>query len=147
MSATRVTVCLTHPIQYFAPWFRYIAAHRPELELSVLYMVQPDAAQQGTGFDRAFTWDVPLTEGYHHRFLRTQADASVSSDAFFGVDVPEVGEAIAETEPDVVLVPGWHSVSQLHALRACRRLGVPAIYRGDSNLITAPRGLDRKSVV
>ena len=32
----RVTFVLTHPVQYQAPWLRYIAAHAPELELTVL---------------------------------------------------------------------------------------------------------------
>src|SRR5262249_55843497 len=40
-----------------------------------------------------------------------------------------------------VLVPGWHSALQLRALRACRRLGVPVIYRGDSTLSSGRRGI------
>lgn len=143
MAVTRVTVCLTHPIQYFAPWFRYIAAERPELDLTVLYASQPDPAQQGVGFGRPFAWDVPLTDGYRSKVLRPGAGGSLSSDSFFGVDVPEIEEAIRETHPHVVLVPGWHSISQVRALRACRRLGVPVVYRGDSNLLTGPGGWRR----
>ena len=135
-----MAVCLTHPIQYFSPWFRYIASQRREVDLTVLYAVQPAPEQQGTGFDRPFSWDVSLTEGYEHRFLNDRRNASVSSDTFFGVDAPGVEAALRASSPDVVLVPGWHSVSQIRALRACRRLGIPALYRGDSNLLTAPRG-------
>ena len=138
MGVTRITVCLTHPIQYFAPWFRYIAANRPELDVTVLYAARPAPEQQGVGFGRPFEWDVSLTDGYRHRFLQQQARGSVASDAFFGVDAPGIEDAIRETNPDAVLIPGWHSISQVRALRACRRLGVPALYRGDSNLLSAP---------
>ena len=33
----RLTVVQTHPVQYYAPWFRHIAARCPELDLTVLY--------------------------------------------------------------------------------------------------------------
>jgi glycosyltransferase involved in cell wall biosynthesis len=137
---TRLTICLTHPIQYFAPWFRYIAAQRAELDLTVLYASRPDAAEQGAGFGRAFTWDVDLTSGYRHEFLQPGSAGSVSSDTFFGVDAPDIGASIARTRPDLAIVPGWHSVSQVRALHACRRMGVPVVYRGDSTLESAPRG-------
>jgi len=145
MAVTRVAVYLTHPVQYFAPWFRYIAHSRPELDLTVLYGVQPRADQQGTGFGRAFEWDLPLREGYRSRVLHQAAEADLSSDAFFGVDVPDLERAIADVRPDLMIVPGWHSISQLRALRACRRLGIPAVYRGDSNLLGRPRGVRRSA--
>jgi glycosyltransferase involved in cell wall biosynthesis len=139
----RITFVLTHPTQYQAPWLRYIASHAPELDLTVLYGVLPTAEQQGTGFGRPFAWDVPLTEGYRWQ-LCTDADArSVHSDAFFGLDVKNIASRIVATSPDVVLVTGWHSVMQVRALRACRRLGIPVLYRGDSTLFSGPRALVR----
>ena len=45
---------MTHPAQYLAPWFRFIAANCPELDLTVLYATQPTPAQQGVGFGKAF---------------------------------------------------------------------------------------------
>lgn len=142
--ATRVTVCLTHPVQYFAPWFRYITAQRPELDLTVLYAAEPTPVEQGTGFERPFTWDVPLTEGYRHRVLSSGGrPRRFDTGSFFGVDAPAIGRAIQETKPDAVVIPGWHSISQVRALLACRQMRVPVLYRGDSNLLTGPRGLLR----
>ena len=60
----RLTAVLTHPIQYYAPWFRHLHANAPEIELTVVHATQPTPEQQGVGFDRAFAWDIPLTEGY-----------------------------------------------------------------------------------
>ncbi len=144
MPPIKLTIVMTHPAQYFAPWFRFIAANCSDLELTVLYATQPTAEQQGVGFGKAFDWDVPLTEGYRCRVVRqSQAGDNVHSDSFWGVNVPEIAGAIADSKPDVVLIGGWHSVTQLRALWACRRMGVPVLYRGDTNLNSAPMGWRR----
>ncbi|MFQ5668834.1 MAG: glycosyltransferase family 4 protein, partial [Candidatus Binatia bacterium] len=136
-----LTVVMTHPVQYFAPWFRHIAQHCRDIDLTVLYATAPTPAQQGAAFGHAFQWDVPLTDGYHCRVVRRpRPDDDVSSERFWGLDVPEIRAAIRKSNPDVVLVPGWHSVTLLRALWASRRLGVPVLYRGDTNLNGAPGG-------
>ena len=140
----RLTVVMTHPVQYYSPWFRHIAAQAQDIELTVLYATEPTPSQQGVGFDRPFTWDVPLTEGYHCRIVRPpRPDESVHSDAFRGLDVPEISEALAESRPDVVLISGWYSITLLRALWACRRRGIPVLYRGDTHLGSAPAGWRR----
>src|SRR5688572_32839242 len=48
--SVRLTAVLTHPVQYYAPWFRHIAAHCPEIDLTVLYAADPTPAQRGVGF-------------------------------------------------------------------------------------------------
>ena len=57
--------------------------------------------------------------------------------------MPEIGEALAESLPDVALIGGWYSITLLRALRACRRRGVPVLYRGDTHLGSAPAGWRR----
>ena len=140
----RLTAVLTHPIQYYAPWFRRIHASAPELALTVVHATQPTPEQQGVGFDRAFEWDIPLTEGYRSIVVRPPHEKDrIDSGSFTGLDVPEIGRAIADTSPDVVLITGWYSVTLVRALLACRRLGVPTLYRGDSHLLSGPRGWKR----
>lgn len=140
----RLTAVLVHPVQYYAPWFRQIAAECPEIDLTVVYATEPTPAQQGVGFGQAFTWDVPLTAGYRSQVVRPARQRDdLHSSSFRGVDVPGIGEAVLATRPDVALIPGWYSVTLLRALRACRRAGVPVLYRGDSNLASAPAGLRR----
>jgi glycosyltransferase involved in cell wall biosynthesis len=140
MTPLRLTAVMTHPVQYIAPWFRYLAArHGADVSLTVLYGAIPSPAQQGTGFDRAFAWDVPLTDGYRFEVCADAAGKTFDSGDFFGIDVPDIGERIHRTRPDVVLVPGWHAAMQVRALRACRRRGVPVLYRGDSTLDSGPR--------
>jgi glycosyltransferase involved in cell wall biosynthesis len=135
----RLTVVLTHPIQYYAPWFRHIEQHAPQVALTAIYATQPTPEQQGVGFGRAFEWDIPLTDGYRSVTVRPASPGDrVDSAHFWGLDAPEIGDAIRASRPDVVLIPGWYSVTLVRALIACRRLGVPTLYRGDSNLASGP---------
>ena len=137
----RLTAVLTHPIQYYAPWFRHIQAHAPQIDLTVVYATQPTPEQQGVGFGRSFEWDVPLTEGYRSIVVRPAKPGDrVDSESFLGLDVPQIGRVVAGTKPDVVLITGWYSVTLVRALFACRRLGIPTLYRGDSHLHSKRRG-------
>jgi glycosyltransferase involved in cell wall biosynthesis len=142
----RVVAILTHPVQYLTPWFRHIHACAPELEFKVVYATEPTAAQQGIGFGQAFEWDVPLRTGYDSIVVKAATDAtSLDSDSFLGVDVREVIEAARSFQPHAVLVPGWHSATQVRALRAFHREGLPLLYRGDSHLGTMSRRWPRLS--
>jgi glycosyltransferase involved in cell wall biosynthesis len=140
----RITFVQTHPVQYMAPLFRHIATQRGDIDLTALYASAPMPDQQGVGFDESFEWDVTLTDGYAHRVLQPPAAGRrFGSDSFLGADVGSVAEAIAETQPDVVVVPGWHSAFYLRAIAACRRRGIPVLYRGDSHLAAGPVGIRR----
>ena len=140
----RLAAVLTHPVQYFAPWFRYIEKHAAELDLVVLYATRPSPEQQGAGFGHAFTWDVPLLDGYESRILsEPSTKLQLHAGGFRGMDVPEIAGAISDENPDVVLLPGWHSLTMVRARLACRRLGIPVLYRGDTHLGSAPRGWKR----
>src|SRR5437016_11198456 len=116
----RITFVQTHPVQYMSPLFRSIAAERRDFDLTVLYASMPMPDQQGVGFGEAFEWDVSLTDGYTHRILAPAAPRRrFDSDSFAGADVGPVDEALAATQPDVVVVPGWHSAFYLRAIAAC----------------------------
>ena len=131
----RLTAVMTHPIQYYSPWFRFIAREADEIQLNVLYVTEPSAEQQGVGFEESFAWDVPLKEGYESLVLRPSRKSDhFASDGFLGLDAPGIGEAIAGLEPDAALVSGWHSLALARAILACRRRGIPLLYRGDTHL-------------
>jgi glycosyltransferase involved in cell wall biosynthesis len=139
----RLTFLLTHPVQYFAPWFRYIHSHVPDVALTVLYGTKPSSTAQAAGFGGAFQWDRELLDGYDAKVLAASGNARVSADRFSRLDVPRVGQAIEDTEPDAVLIPGWHAALYLRAIRECRQRGIPIIYRGDSTLSSGPAGWRR----
>jgi glycosyltransferase involved in cell wall biosynthesis len=144
IAPVRLTAVLTHPIQYYAPWFRHLHAHAPEIALTVAYATQPTALQQGAGFDHAFEWDVPLLDGYRSTIVRpAKAGDRIDTACFMGLDAPGLGDAVLKTNPDVVMIAGWYSISLVRALLMCRRHGIPTLYRGDSNLSSGPRGWQR----
>ena len=132
----RLGVLATHPIQYFAPLFRHLAAD-PRIDLDVYYAHRPTPAEQGTGFGIAFEWDVDLTSGYRHRFLANRA-AAPSLVAFSGCDTPEIAEIIRRERFDAFLVLGWNMKSYWQAQLACWRAGIPVLVRGDSQLAPTP---------
>ena len=129
----RLVIVETHPIQYKAPLFRMLAAD-PRLDLTVLYALEPDPAQQGAGFGVAFAWDVPLRAGYRSEVLENRARRP-SATTFCGCDTPGIARRLRELRPDAVLVNGWVAKTCLQALWACRRLGLPCLVRGEANLL------------
>jgi glycosyltransferase involved in cell wall biosynthesis len=143
-SPVRLTIVQTHPVQYNAPWFRHVARHCPEIELTVVYAARPGPEQQGAGFDLPFEWDTPLLDGYVWRLVRESREGDdFSTGRFRGLDVPSIGAVVADTSPDIILVPGWHSVTCVRALLSARRRGVPVLYRGDTHNGAAPAGWRR----
>lgn len=129
----RLGVLASHPIQYQAPLFRELARN---VDLMVYFAHrQTTAGQAAAGFNVAFDWDVDLLSGYEHRFLCNRAKLP-STDHYAGCDTPEIAEQIRQGGFDAFLVTGWYLKSYWQAIRACRRLGVPVMVRGDSQLGT-----------
>ena len=139
---TRLGVVLTHPVQYFSPWFRWIAAERPEIDLTVFYAVRPTPDAQAGGFGQAFEWDEDLFAGYRAEVLAAVPSSErLLADRFSQVDAPELEARLLAARPQAVLIPGWHAEYYRRAARVCRAHAIPTIYRGDSTLGMRPRGL------
>lgn len=65
----RLLALATHPTQYGAPGYRWMAAH-PRLELTVAYLSLLGAqAAYDPEFGRDVQWDIPLLEGYRWMHL------------------------------------------------------------------------------
>jgi glycosyltransferase involved in cell wall biosynthesis len=138
---SRVGLLATHPIQYYVPWYRLLAR---QVDLTVFYCQRLTPREQAAGFGGAFAWDVPLLDGYQHRFLVNRArHPNVST--FFGCDTPEIGPLIAQEKFDAFIVHGWASKSFWQAILACWRTRTPLLVRGDSHLLTT-RGRSRQAL-
>jgi len=133
VSAIRLAIIASHPVQYQAPLFRVLAGRA---QLHVFFAWRPTAEQQGVGFEQPVQWDSDLTSGYAHTFLANVA-AAPAADRFFGCDTPDLGSQLRRGRFDCVLVLGWHLKAFWQAVAACRARGVPLIARGDSQLLTA----------
>lgn len=136
----RVAVVLSHPVQYYSPWFRCLV-DRGAVELQVFYLWATGTAPRlDVDFGVAFSWDIPLLDGYPW-----QAVDNVSPDPgthhFGGLDNPGLVDAVAAWTPDVVVMFGYAYRSHLRLLLSPRLRGVPKILRGDSHELAPRPGL------
>lgn len=121
----------THPIQYQVPVFRHLAAE-PKVEFQALFCTIPTAAQQGAEFGVEFEWDIPLLEGYDYHVLEN-VSKTPGLMHFNGCDTPGVANYLREQAFDAVVINGWVVKSCLQTARACQRLRIPCIVRGEAN--------------
>ncbi len=140
ISALRLAVVTTHPVQYYAPLFRQLA-ERDGVDLHVFYGWggAAGAAALDHGFRTSFAWDVPLLDGYDHTFVENVAD-DPGTHHFRGIDAPGMVAAVGAWRPDAILVVGWNYKAHLQVLRAFSGR-VPILFRGDSTLIDERRDL------
>lgn len=128
---TRLAILTSHPIQYYAPLFRELTKHA---DLKVLFAHRQTAQQQAAaGFGQAFNWDVDLTSGYEHAFL-VNAAPNPGVDRFMGTDAVDVYTQLQSGEFEAVLTLGWHIRALVQGIWAAKRLGLPVMVRGDSQL-------------
>jgi glycosyltransferase involved in cell wall biosynthesis len=183
--SVKLAIVSTHAIQYYSPWFRFLAegrledgrpqpqhaggwaasrwemgdgggevggrksvvgghpsaisdlpsAKKPEgFEFEVFYAHRQTAKGQAVaGFGVEFQWDVPVLEGYPHRFLENVSKRP-GTDWFGGCDCPEIGEILVREGFTHVLLIGWHKKVFWQAFWAAKKAGIPVFCRGDSQL-------------
>lgn len=138
----KIAILSSHPIQYHAVLFRELAR---VAELKVFFAHQPTPQEQArAGFHVEFNWDTDLTSGYSHSFLEN-VSASPGTDHFFGCDTPSIANALQNENFDSLILFGWHLKSFLQGLFAARKLSIPVLVRGDSQIET-PRSVLKKSI-
>ncbi len=134
VSPIRLAIVVSHPIQYYVPVYRILAA-RPDVELRVFYTWHGgDQQHWDSGFEQNVAWDIPLTAGYDSEVVPNVA-SNPGTTHFFGLRNPRLLETVMAWKPDVVHLTGYAYASHLRLLRALPRNGVPVLFRGDSHLL------------
>ncbi len=127
----RLAVVVSHPTQYYSPWFRYLAAD-PALTLRVFYLWNFGVtAQLDRQFGRTFKWDIDLLSGYDHEFV-PNVSRDPGTHHFNGLHNPQLPARLRAWQPDAVLLFGYAYRSHLRLLA---RPPAPVIFRGDSHLL------------
>jgi glycosyltransferase involved in cell wall biosynthesis len=130
----RLAVVLSHPTQYYSPWFRWVRAHGvPNLRVFYLWDFGV-STRRDPEFELSFRWDVDLLSGYEHEFVPNTA-ADPGTHHFFGLRNPTLTSRLAAWRPDAVLLFGYKWASNLRVMAWTRRRGIPLLFRGDSHLI------------
>ncbi len=134
----KLAVVSTHPIQYYAPWFRLLYQHG-KVDVMVFYTwSQAKETVKDHNFGKTITWDVPLLEGYPHTFVENVAKKP-GTHHFFGIQCPSLNQAVKDYSPDAILIFGWNFVSHLKLLRHFKGK-IPIWFRGDSTLLDETPG-------
>lgn len=130
----KLAVVLSHPTQYYSPWFRWLAQHTG-LDLRVFYLWEFGVtAQRDPKFGRAFKWDVDLLSGYASEFVPNVARRP-GTHHFLGLRNPELTARLAAWHPDAVLLFGYKWWSHLRTIFWASRRRVPLLFRGDSHFL------------
>ncbi|MFZ4565274.1 MAG: glycosyltransferase family 4 protein [Prochlorococcaceae cyanobacterium] len=143
MAPLRLAVVVSHPIQYYVPWFVALAQRR-DLVLRVFYLwTGMGGAARDPGFDQTIRWDLPLLQGYDHTFVPNRSRRP-GSDHFGGLHCPDLPRQLRDWRADGVLLFGYAWRAQLQLLLDPRLASMPVLLRGDSHDLvprTGPRAL------
>ena len=132
----RLAIIVSHPIQYFAPWYRELASV-PDIELKVFFCCDWGVKKYlDPGFKVEMAWDIPLLEGYAHEFL--PLTRPLQRMGFWKLDNPSVGTALDRFQPDVVTVFGYAHRTNWRAAFWARRNRRPLLLYSDSNSLVTP---------
>jgi glycosyltransferase involved in cell wall biosynthesis len=130
----RLAVVLSHPTQYYSPWFRWLRAHT-DLEFRVFYLWDAGVtAQPDPEFLTTFKWDVDLLAGYDSEFVPNTAPRP-GTHHFRGLRNPTLTARLTDWQPDAVLLFGYAYASHLRVINWARRQRVPLVFRGDSHFL------------
>jgi glycosyltransferase involved in cell wall biosynthesis len=136
-NTTRLAIVLSHPIQYYSPWFRWLRAHTA-LEFRVFYLWNFGVeARRDRCFGVTFAWDVDLLSGYESEFVPNVARRP-SAYRFWGLRNPALAARLAGWQPNAILLFGYAYASHLRTILWARRHGVPLVFRGDSHFLGRP---------
>jgi glycosyltransferase involved in cell wall biosynthesis len=132
--SVRLAVILSHPTQYYSPWFRWVAAHT-DLDLRVFYLWDFGVtSQRDPKFGVPVQWDVDLLSGYESEFVPNRS-ADPGTHHFTGLRNPELTVQLAAWKPDALLMYGYKWASNVGAIAWARRHRVPLLFRGDSHFL------------
>jgi len=130
----RLAVVLSHPTQYYSPWFRWIQAEGG-LNLRVFYLWDAGVKlHRDPQFGRDLAWNVELCSGYLHEFVPNTARRPTTG-RFFGLRNPGLLPRLEAFRPDALLIFGYAFASHLRVIAWAGRRRVPLIFRGDSHFL------------
>ena len=133
----RLAILTSHPIQYYAPWFRYLAK-QAALEFRVFYLWDFGVRQQiDPGFQQIIEWDIPLLDGYEFEYVPNVSDRP-GTHHFWGLQNPSLLEQVKQYQPDSVLMMNYNYASLYRFLWQWRE--TPILFRGDSHRLVPEQG-------
>ncbi|MEM9922935.1 MAG: glycosyltransferase family 4 protein [Cyanobacteria bacterium P01_D01_bin.50] len=136
----KLAIIISHPIQYYAPWFRYLA-ETGGLSIKVFYLWNFGVTKQiDAGFKQAFQWDIPLLSGYDYEFV-PNVSSKPGTNHFWGLQNPSLISRVREYNPNAVLLMNYNYASLYNFLWKWNTRKAPLLFRGDSHRLISARGI------
>jgi glycosyltransferase involved in cell wall biosynthesis len=133
----RLAIITSHPIQYYAPWFRHLN-NVGGLTLRVFYLWDFGVTQQtDQQFNQAIQWDIPLLAGYDYEFVPNTSQQP-GTGHFWGLQNPSLSQQVKAFQPDAVLMMNYNYASLYRFLFTWQ--DSPLFFRGDSHRLIPETG-------
>jgi glycosyltransferase involved in cell wall biosynthesis len=144
VSVCKLAIVTSHPIQYYAPWFRHLA-QSTEIEIKAFYLWDFGVTQQvDAGFKQLLQWDIPLLDGYNYEFV-PNVSPNPGTHNFWGLQNPTLIQQLNSYQPDAVLLMCYNYASIQRLIWSWNTRQSPLLFRGDSHRSIPTNGI--KSLV
>jgi glycosyltransferase involved in cell wall biosynthesis len=134
---------ISHPIQYNAPLFAYIA-NNSQYTIKVFYTLgRSSDVVANNGFGIPENWNLNLLAGYDYEFIENTSSYP-SSLSYWGIKNPSLIEKIISYNPAGIVIYAWKPQSHFSVLNYFHGK-IPILFRGDSSTLDDPYGFSLRS--
>lgn len=126
----KVAILTSHPIQYQAPLFQLLAKEK-NIDLTVYFCWDFGVKESyDKEFGKSLTWDIPLLDGYGHKFLRNYS--LNPSSGFWGQINPGIIRELLIGRYDAIIILGWNSFTNWLAFFVAKLCGTKILLRSEN---------------
>ena len=127
----RLAIVISHPIQYHAPLYGYLAKDR-RFRIKVFYMSDRGARPFYEKFSgRVVQYDNPILEGYEYEFLNSGEPRTWWQEKTEFVHLG-LSQELLNFDPHAVYFHGYTNPSYWFAMLICKRKGIKILLRGEN---------------
>jgi glycosyltransferase involved in cell wall biosynthesis len=142
-SILRLLFITSHPIQYNAPLFSYLAKNS-SYTIKVVYTLGDNLnSVVDNGFGIRENWNIDLLCGYDYEFIENTS-YHPSSITYLGIKNPSLIKNIKAYKPDAIIIYGWKHQSHFSVMNYFHGK-IPILFRGDSTTLDDSLGFSLRS--
>ncbi len=131
-SKYKLCIIAPHLVQYHAPLYKEIAKVK-DLDTTIVYLDTMGREEfKDTEFNHNIKWDKSLLDGYNYKFLKNYSSRPLSG--FTSRINPKIFKELSHNKYDVVLIPGYATLSYWFSFLAAKLTGTKIIWRGEATL-------------
>lgn len=131
-SKHKLCIIAPHLVQYHAPLYKEVGKVE-DLDTTIVYLDTIGLKEfKDTEFDHNIKWDKSLLDGYNYKFLKNYSSRPLNG--FASRINPKIFKELSRNKYDVVLIPGYATLSYWFSFLAAKLTGTKIIWRGEATL-------------